>query len=387
MRVKHERLLKAQMQQAKKRSRVIESLINPAVIVFVIATLVVLLVVFTSGGDPLVLVRLGTEYSSGLENGTQGYDGQFVYYIALNPLPDEVASKLDVPAYRYQRILMPLLARALSFGNKLLLPWVLPILGILSLAGGTWALSQLLDDWGVSRWYALVYGFWAGFILALIVDLPEPLAYGLVVAGFLAIKRNKELLGWMLLMLAVFAKEVTILFVGGILLAYLFDRRWRAALGLVLVSILPFLVFQFWLYTVFGEFGIGSGGEMATSFEWIPFMGLLRIGEFSLVYLLAMLLVFGPSVILPSVWGVLESVKYFLNGQRNMIVLGLLINSLVIVFLPFSTYRETGGLLRFASGLMLAVLLFAGRYRMQRVLNYSAFWVVLNVFLLKPPAA
>jgi hypothetical protein len=375
------------MQQANKRSRVIESLINPAVIVLVIATLVVLLVVIISGGDPLVLVRLGTEYSSGIENGTQGYDGQFVYYIALNPDPQIVASKLDVPAYRYQRILMPLLARALSFGNKLLLPWVLPILGILSLAGGTWALSQLLDDWGVSRWYALVYGFWAGFMLALIVDLPEHLAYSLVVAGFLAIKRNKEALGWGLLMLAVFAKEVTILFVGGILLAYLFDRRWCAALGLVLVSIVPFLLFQFWLYTVFGEFGIGSGGEMATSFEWIPFRGLLRIGEFSLVYLLAMLLVFGPSVILPSVWGVLESVKYFLNGQRNMIVLGLLINSLVIVFLPFSTYRETGGLLRFASGLMLAVLLFAGRYRMQRVLNYSAFWVVLNVFLLKPPAA
>jgi hypothetical protein len=79
-------------------------------------------------------------------------------------------------------------------------------------------------------------------------------------------------------------------------------------------------------------------------------------------------------------------VASFLNGQRNMIVLGLLMNSLVIIFLPFSTYRETGGLLRFASGLMLAVLLFAGRYQMRRILNYSTFWVVLNVFLLKPPA-
>ena len=382
-----ERLLKSMIQQANKNDRVIAWLINPAVIVLIIASLVVLLVLYTSGGDPLVLVRLGTAYSSAIENGTQGYDGQFVYYIALNPHPNTVASKLDVPAYRYQRILMPLLARALSFGNKFLLPWLLPVLGILSLAGGTWALSQLLDDWGVSRWYALVYGFWAGFMLALIVDLPEPLAYSLVVVGFLSIERKKEQLGWFLLMLAVFAKEVTILFVVGILLSYLLERRWRSALGLLLVSILPFLLFQFWLFTIFGEFGIGSGGNMATSFEWVPFMGLFRIGEYSLVYLLAMLLVFGPSVILPSIWGVLESVKYFLNGQRNMIVLGLFINSLVIVFLPFSTYRETGGLLRFASGLMLAVLLFAGRYRKQRILNYSVFWVVLNVFLLKPPAA
>jgi hypothetical protein len=56
---------------------------------------------------------------------------------------------------------------------------------------------------------------------------------------------------------------------------------------------------------------------------------------------------------------------------------------LMIAFTPFSTFRETGGILRYASGLMLAVLLFAGRYHQRRALNYSLFWVVLNAILLK----
>jgi hypothetical protein len=122
---------------------------------------------------------------------------------------------------------------------------------------------------------------------------------------------------------------------------------------------------------------------MATSFEWIPYMGLWRIGAYSLVYLLAMLVVFGPAVVLPSVWGIRKAIRTLVAGERNVFVLALLLNALVIAFLPFSTFRETGGLMRFTCGLVLSVLLFAGQYRLKRVLNYSLLWVVLNVFLLK----
>ena len=362
-------------------------ILSPAFVILLWAAVLVLVSVYSSGGDPLALVRLGTRYSAGLAQGTQGYDGQFVYYIAQELDPQQVASNLDIPAYRYQRILLPLLAHLFSLGNQTVLLWMLPILGIVSLAVGTWALSVLLEGWGVNRWYALVYGFWSGFSLALVVDLPEPLAYSLVISGILALERGKKPLGWVLLALAVFAKEVTLLFVAAILLAELFQRDWRAVLGIFLVVLLPFLMFQVWLYSEFGSFGIGAGGEMATPFEYIPFMGLLRIGAYSLVYLIAMILVFGPSVILPAIWGLWTSLNSFRIGQRNMIVLGLLINSLVVFFLPFSTFRETGGLLRFASGLILALLLYSGRYRKQRVLNYSVFLFVLNVFLLKPPEA
>jgi hypothetical protein len=70
-------------------------------------------------------------------------------------------------------------------------------------------------------------------------------------------------------------------------------------------------------------------------------------------------------------------------GEVNVVVLALLTNALLVASLPFSTFRETGGVLRILCGLVLAVLLFSARYQQIRVLRYSWLWLVLNVFLLK----
>jgi hypothetical protein len=363
--------------------RICTFVVSPAFVVLLMAILLVATAIALAGGDSLALARLGTRFSQADPQGSEGYDGQFVYYIALHPSPRAVAAYLDVPAYRYQRILLPLLTRMLALGSPALVPWILPLIGILALTIGTWALSELLVGWGTSRWYALVYGYWAGFSLALVVDLPEPLAYGLVVCGILALERNRNWLGWCLLGLAVFARETTLLFVVAALAAYLSQGNFRQSVGLSIVALVPFMFFQAWLWVVFGQPGLASGGAMATPFELIPYMGLLRIGQVSMVYLLAMFIVFVPTVVLPSLWGVYSSALGWLKGEKNLIVAALFVNSLVIAFTPFSTFRETGGIIRFATGLVLAVLLFAGRYRQRRVLNYSLFWVVLNVFLIK----
>jgi hypothetical protein len=358
-------------------------LVSPAVVTLLVSVAVIAVALVADGGDALNLVRIGTFFSEGDPSGSKGYDGQFIYYIMINPDPEQVAPLLDAPAYRYQRILLPLLGRLFSFGNPAAGAWVLLILGVTASTLGAWALSELMQDWGVNRWYALTYGLFSGFLLALIVDLPEPLAYGLVACGVLALERRRVLLGFILLALAVFAKEVTLVFVGAFGLSYLLRRCWREALGLGLVAVLPYLLFQAWLFSVFGEVGIGSGGAMATSFEIIPFMGLLRIGQVSIVYLLAMLLVFGPTALLPSIWGVVQSVRTWLSGDAGLYVLALFANALVIFATPYSTFRETGGMVRFLCGLVLAVLLYAGRYHHKRALNYSIFWIVLNVILIK----
>ena len=378
--------LKSKVKTAHRRPAIhnlVPALLSPAAVTLLVMLLVVAAVIAGEGGDPLALARLGTRFAEGDPLGTEGYDGQFIYYIALNPHPQAVAPFLDVPAYRYQRILLPLLASLLSAGSERALPWVLALLGILSQAAGTWAVGRLLAGWGMSRWYALVYGLWAGFTLSLRLDLPEPLAFGLVAGAILAMQRSRPFLGWTLYSLALFAKEVTVLFIAAHIISELAQSRWRPALGLCLATLLPYGLFQGWLWMVFGQPGIGSGGAMATPFEWIPYMGLVKIGGYSLVYFLAMLIVFGPLVVWPSLWGIWISFKTLLAGDRNVIVLALLLNALAIAFLPFSTFRETGGLIRFACGLVLSVILFAGRYRYRRVLNYSTLWLVLNMFLIK----
>jgi hypothetical protein len=361
----------------------LRNLINPTTVTLLVITILVTIIIASSGGDPIVLAHIGTRYSQGDFNGTEGYDGQFVYYIARNPKPAEVAPYLDVPAYRYQRILLPLLARLFSLGNEKTLAWVLVLIGIFSQTLGTWVVGRLFAGYGVNRWYALIYGLWVGFMLGIILDLPEPLAYALVAGGILAITKQYYVLGWLLLGLAVFAKEVVIIFVIAYLFTDLLQRHWLHVLGLSLIAVVPYALFQLWLWLVFGQPGIGSGGAMATSFEYIPFMGLFRIGKYSILYLVAMLVVFGPTIVWPSAWGVWKSFRLWLEGERNVVVLALLLNSLMIVFLPFSTFRETGGLLRLACGLVTAILIFAGYTRHNKVLNLSFFWMVLNVFLFK----
>ena len=357
--------------------------INPTSVTFTISLMVVGIAILVSGGNPLALARLGTQYALGDVQGTQGYDGQFVYYIARNPNPQEVAVYLDVPAYRYQRILMPIIARLVSLGRVSRIAWMLALIGLISHTAGTWAVATLLLRWGINPWYALLYGLYAGFLLALMVDLPEPLAYALVAGGILALDHKRSFLGYALLAMAVFTKEVTLLFVAAIMLSYAFERCWGALLGLSLVALIPFALFQGWLWITFGQPGIGSGGDMATAFEFIPFLGLIRIGAHSWIYLLAMLVVFGPTLLWAAVWGIWKPIQLLRAGDQNMLVLSLLLSSLSIVFLPFSTFRETGGLIRLACGLVLSVLLFAAYYRQRRILNYCRIWLVLNVFLLK----
>ena len=89
--------------------------IRPWIIVTVLCLIYTVFTVIQNGGDPLALVTIGTRFSEGNPTGTEGYDGQFVYYIARDP--STATQYIDVPAYRFQRILLPMLARFLAFGQ------------------------------------------------------------------------------------------------------------------------------------------------------------------------------------------------------------------------------------------------------------------------------
>ncbi len=355
---------------------------SPVAVTLAVCVLLVGGVLAANAWDPLSLAHIGTRFSEGDPQGTEGYDGQFVYFIARDPTPQAAAAFLDVPAYRYQRILLPLLARWVSLGNSQVIPWAIPLLVITFHGLGVWAVSRLLEHFGVSRWYALVYGLWAGFLLAVRLDLSEPVAYGLAALGVYLVISGREKAAWVVLGTAIFAKETTALYLAAAMMVYLWNREW-SKLFFSAAAVLPFLLFQVWLWAVFGAPGVGSGGAMATPFELIPFMGLLRIYPFSPVAFFAFFTVFGPSVVLPSLVGAYRSLVSWLRHHRtDILTAALFLNSLIMFFVPFSTYREPGGLLRFACGLVLAWLLFWARERRKRVLNYSVFWLALNVFLI-----
>ncbi|MCS7248957.1 MAG: hypothetical protein NZ840_12065 [Anaerolineales bacterium] len=335
-------------------------------------------------GDIFQFILIGTRFAEGDPQGSEGYDGQFGYYIALDPDPQEVKSHLDRPAYRYQRILLPLLARVLSLGNWHWIPWWLVILPFLGQVFGVLFVAKVIEESGRSPLLALIYGLNAGALLSIRVALPEPLAYGFVAAALYAYLKRKYWLGAAGFACAFFAKEVTLVFGGAVLVSLLLRREWKASAVMGVGSFLPFGLWQAWLWRTFGEVGLGSGGEGATGFELLPFGGLLRIANYSLLYFLGMLVVFSPLVILPSIWGFWVSLRRLLSGDWRVFPIALFLHSLMMFFLPFSTYRETGGILRLSVGFVLAFLLYVATENVpQRLVRYLPFWLVYNVFLLR----
>jgi len=288
-----------------------------------------------------------------------------------------------VPAYRYQRILLPMLARVAAFGQVLLIPWTILLINIAAQTVATAIVERLLADLGVSRWYALVYGLWAGFLVSVRTDIAEPLAYGLVAAAYLADRNNRAGLAALCFGLAVFAKETTMLFVFAQFGHGLFSRDWRRLLSLFVLAALPFAIWQIALQAMFGSFGLGSGGCKGTPFEIIPFMGVWRIFPINPTIFIVFFLFLGPWFVFPSVWGIIASARAVLGGKWHPYVWALGANAAIVPFTPFSTFREPVAMIRFICGLVLATLLFGGLTKSKRVLNYSWFWLTMIVFLVR----
>jgi len=95
-----------------------------------------------------------------------GYDGQFFFYLAQDPLltgkaasRDDVESSHDIDhvAYRYQRILLPALGWLSSWGHPRVLEWTLPLINLFAVLAAGFLLARFLAARGRSPWLSLVY--------------------------------------------------------------------------------------------------------------------------------------------------------------------------------------------------------------------------------------
>jgi len=354
-----------------------KAVIGPFHIVGLIALAYIALTLWRYGGDPLKFALVGTSLDPGLPNGTPGYDGQFAYQIARDPFG--ASHFLDVPAYRYQRILYPLVARALALGQSALVPWSLIVANWLALVAGTWLTEEILAGRGASRWYALSYGLFAGLMMAVRLDLTEPLAFALAQAAVLSYERNRGRTAAGLLALAALAKETTLLVAAGFLLSFALSRRWRDLIEWAVVVGVPFAAWQVLLRVWLGAWGIGSGGALATPFEWIPYRGLWSLAAINVRAFALVALIVTPMALLPALTVLVAAVRNVLQGDVHPLVCILLVNALIIPFTPQSTLREPLGMLRFIVGLVAAVITWGAYRRSRRALNYSLFWIATLV--------
>lgn len=112
------------------------------------------------GGDPLWFAWLDTRSMRGDPAGSIGYDGQFVYAIAVEGL--EAARLLHNPPYRFQRILLPLLVRLLAAGQPRAVAWLIPLVNGAAIVGGGYLLARRLARNRFAPLYAwCTRGMWA----------------------------------------------------------------------------------------------------------------------------------------------------------------------------------------------------------------------------------
>ncbi len=328
--------------------------------------------------NPMEFVMIGRQFDP--EHGAyeMGYDGQFAYQIALDP--SGAAPYLDVPAYRYQRILYPMLARLVALGNPAAIPWTLILINLASLALGTLATEKILAAHGQRRWYALAYGAFAGLLLSLRLDLTEPLAFALVLWGVLTFDRGRIWRSLPLFVLAALTRELTLIFAGACAISILAGKRLRAGLIWGAAALLPFVIWQVILRLWFGSWGIGSGGALASSFELVPFRGLWGYlpRDASLAVPLAVVVLL--MALVPATASIVASLRSLWKGRLGLGVWILLLNALIFPFLPASNVLNLPGLARITTGLVAAVLIYGALESSRRALVYSQLWLLLLLF-------
>ncbi len=199
-----------------------------------------------------------------VERHSAGYDGQFYYRLALNPFThrwSEYGIRLDVPTYRQQRILMPLLAWIFSLGNPSAIPWLFLIINIAGVALLAWCSSRLAAPW----WSAAVW-LYPGWLLTLSRDCAEILEVSLLMATALALQRRRFALAAILGTLAVLAKETALLGIIGLTLMQL-----PAAFAPLIVPVAAHLTLKMLLFNVWQ-----AQPSLGTGHFAIPFSGLIH---------------------------------------------------------------------------------------------------------------
>jgi len=357
----------------KKKSKKFH--IRPSIIMALFYIFYVIGQLSTLNYDPKSFIFIGTQWLNNDPRGNIGYDGQFFYYIAKY-LFNTPLHMIDIPSYRFQRILYPLLIRIFSLGQVNLIPWVMIFINIGAIVIGTEVLDRLLRLKGLNPWYSLVYGLFIGQLWSVRRDLSEPLACMFVLLAVYSYARKAPLRSAILFSLALFSKETTILFVAGYIAYFLMHRKFKSGISFAILTLVPFALYQLFLRDLFGKFGIIGVGMYNPTI--LPFYGIYQnvvktTHPIQLPELLNMIFL----IIIPSIlsWGI-AIVNLLKKRKVKPEILYLLLNTFYLTFLPTFSYVEIMAYARLAMQLVSAFILFSIMTKNQRLLNFSLLWIL-----------
>ena len=198
---------------------------------------------------------------------TYGYDGQFFYRLALNPLNlghTAYGITVDRP-YRFMRIGYPVLTWLVSAGQHDVVPVMLVAVNVAAIAAIGYLGGLFARQGGRhAAWGLLLPGYY-GLITSLSRDTAEPLAAACLLGGLLALRARRPVLAGLLLGYGVLTRETVMVAVAAIAIMRVIGivrRRVRPGRDDLpwLVPAAAFVVWQVVVKAVTGSLPILSDG-------------------------------------------------------------------------------------------------------------------------------
>lgn len=187
-----------------------------------------------------------------------GYDGNLFYYIARDLAMEHGCTG----AYRYQRILYPVMIWAFSLGQEAAMPLMMSVINLLAIGLGAWLMAVWLSEMGESPWLGLLYGLSLGHVLIVQYALSGAVALTFCLAGaFLVVRRERPWAAMVMFALALLTRETVVLMWGPMILWLFWERKFKAAIILGL-AIVPYLGWEGVLWWRFGSLPLtGTNAE------------------------------------------------------------------------------------------------------------------------------
>ena len=304
-----------------------------------------------------------------------GYDGQFYYYVAMDPFMNKGYFK---NAYRQQRILYPLTARLFAFGKESLFPYTLYIVNLLALAIGMYFLILILKQYSINPMWSLFYGLSPSSIMTIQYDLPSPISIALIIAAIYFYINRSLLLAVVFMALSFLTREDSIVVLMPLLVWDYQCNRQLKRIILLVSCLVPFFLWQAFITAKLGN------APMTTSVEaisFIPFSGIIgyiKTIEFHDIKQiggqLSTLIVFSYFIMLSII------ITRKLLSTRHLFYYVVAAYCLLAVFTVPSQWDNYNGLLRMFYGLF-PFLAFSYCIEKDRLIKGSVYFIALLSFL------
>jgi hypothetical protein len=307
-----------------------------------------------------------------------GYDGQFSYAIASDPIGAGESGALDRPAYRYLRIVYPIAARIAALGIPDLIPWSLLAVNILVAGATAWVFADLIGEKAGAVWAVLALLLSLNYLIGIRFDLNEPLALLAAISGLWLHKHKRYGLTVVAFALAGLTKEIFLVFPMAVAVYEISQRNLKTAAIIFFGSFLPYFA---WSAAITQWQGTSPFSYSLSKPSLIPFAGMRHLGIFE-SKVMAMIWAIGPAILV-AVAVIWKSVREWPQWPSLAAWL-VLFNVAVLATLPVESWEDPLAVLRLALGAMAAGLLWLSQ-KQPRILPYSAaLWIpsLLIAFIL-----